>query len=41
MIKSYALKRVQCRLVNIVYSVTKYKRPYINSETGNVPLETA
>jgi len=40
-LKNQALKCVQRRLVNIIYSVMKHKRPYENPPKGNVPVVTA
>jgi len=40
-LKNQALKCVQRRLVNIIYSVMKHKRPYENPQMGYVPSETA
>ena len=37
--KTQALKCVQRRLVNIIYNMMKYKRPYLNPENGYVPTE--
>lgn len=39
-LKNQALKCVARRLVNIVYSVMKHKRPYENPEMGNIPNES-
>jgi len=38
-LKNQALKCVQRRLVNIVYSVMKHQRSYINPDRGYVPDE--
>ena len=38
-LKNQALKCVSRRLVNIIFQVMKHKRPYINPERGNVPME--
>ena len=37
--KNQALKSVQRRLVNIIYSVMKNNRPYENPASGYVPKE--
>jgi len=34
--KSQTLKYVQRRLINIIYSIMKNKRPYENTDNGNV-----
>jgi len=38
-LKNQALKCVQRRLVNIVFSVMKHNRPYENPQMGYVPQE--
>jgi len=40
-LKNQALKCVQRRLVNIVFSIMKHKRPYENPTRGYVPAESA
>jgi len=40
-LKNQALKCVMRRLVNIIYSVMKHKRPYENPPMSNVPVVTA
>jgi len=37
--KTQALKCVQRRLINIIYAIMKHKRPYENTENGNVITE--